>query len=154
MATLLERATKIREWNAAQCKIPGSGCHDKDDGRGEAKRLSPQNRGLPAIRDHAVAFHGRYEHTFHGECAQRASAALAKYASDGTDCLADPTCTNDKRMAIIVAKEYAAKPTADILVVRNAQWNAVLFALSESGIGVTVAGEKESGEVAEGECPR
>jgi len=153
MATLLERADKIKDWNKAKCKQKDSGFHDTDVGTGKPR--SPQNRGLPAIRDHVVAFHGRWEHTLVGDCATRVLTALTKYAADKLAALADLATDSDTRLAIINAKNYSEKGlTGSNLVIRNAEWNSVVFALNEIGIGVTVADEKESPALSEDECPR
>lgn len=142
MHTMIDRTTAIKAYNAKLADQVGSGYHDEDV-REKGRPQSPQNRGLPAINTHVVAFQGKWEHTFNAEDATRVHAALKEFAENNEDALSESRTDPTYRSAVIAANEYAEKGlTNGTLVVRNGQWNDIVHALDNCGIGITVAGDK------------
>jgi hypothetical protein len=142
MQTMIDRAKAIKDRNAALCEQEGSGFHDEDK-REKGRPCSPQNRGLPAINTHVVAFQGRWEHTFTGEDATRVHMALKDFAEANEEALTTGRTDPTFQSAVLAAKEYTERGIVNgNLVVRNGQWNDVAQALASVNIGITVAGEK------------
>ena len=130
---LLDKDKLVRRRNTVLCSVPGSGFHDKDP-------FSPQNQGLPPLRDHIVVFEGEFERTLVGDSAAKAHAAIKAYAdTHPVNEAGEPHLRGLAR----AAAEYAAKPLKDgSLVIRGVQWNAIQEVLDVSGVAVTSTDDK------------
>jgi hypothetical protein len=145
MVSMLDRAKAIKAKQADLCDRENSGFHDNDK-RELGRPCSSQNRGLPSVRDHVIAFQGRWEHTIVGEDATRVHMALKGFVEENEAVIAETSGDQSLRCAVVNSKEYVDKGIANgTLVIRNGQWNDIVHALDLCKIGVTVAGE---------ECPK
>lgn len=120
---------------ATMRKYQGTGFHDKD-------QYSPQNQGEPHPADGVIVFKGPFEMAMVGGCAVKAAGALKGFASAHAEELKQPRLDVEQRTLIETATEYAGSSLSKdgVLLVRNAQWNAVLKILQDSKVSVTVTG--------------
>jgi len=131
-----ERAAAVKDQLKALAADPESGFHPSCKGKNGGP-IAPEHQGKPAITTHVVVFpeNGR-THTLAGDCAKRVSAAMTAW-------LAKPRRPLDEARAFnqidAIKHTVAANTTPDKFVVQSGDWNAVLDALAEMGIGVTQA---------------
>jgi hypothetical protein len=86
-----------------------------------------------------VAFKGIYETAFAGECAVKVHAAIKAFAAENADRLKLERLLHDERTEIETAREYAgAELVNGNLIIRNAQWNALLAVIHAKGFEVTL----------------
>lgn len=144
--TLIERAKQIKQHSANLCSVPGSGFHDKDIGAPQ-RWTNRHNVAAPAIKDHLVAFHDKWDCYFVGDDADSVLATLAKLYDDRGHDLLDNDLSEQMEPEQRKAIRYAAQPPvpAEVdgekrLTIRAQQWNECLTALSMMGVGVTVTG--------------
>lgn len=144
--SLNDRAKAMKERNKLMESVPGSGFHDNDrDAYGKLAAphmrhlpggMMDGGRPLPRISDHAIAFMDRRDVKFSGPCAEQVLKALKSYRERYAKAPASElTGTTIKLVGLI--------PTLGIkddqLLIFREDWNDVLHALDETGVGVSCA---------------
>jgi hypothetical protein len=143
-SSLNDRAAAVKARNKVLESVPGSGFHDNDrDAYGKLAAphmrhlpggMGDGDRPLPRISAHAVAFMGKRDIIFNGPCAQQVLDALHRYHAKYSK-LSPRDLTGTEIKMVDVISTYTIED--DRLLVYREDWNDVLHALDESGVGVS-----------------
>lgn len=147
---LLSRAEALRESARRLEATPGSGHHDRDTDPTDRSRLvAPQHQRsahakgpgalLPRLSEHLIAFWGEHDVTFLGGDASRAAQALAAYLARYKDVPPYQLTGTEQKLVYrylprLAPWDWDGTPA---LSVRLGEWNDLLHALYEMGVGVT-----------------
>jgi hypothetical protein len=149
MPTLAERAEAIKARNRLLESVPGSGYHPTDtDFRGQLRApqcrhlpngQEPGSHPVPPISEHIVPFYDFDNHAvyFAGECAERAYAALQSYYEKWRtiDMAQFMMYTGTRRKLLALIPKFKVRD--GLLAVHLTDWNDILSALYDEGIGLS-----------------